>query len=132
MSHLVFCGVILEKLTARNRGDRTQHRVDRVLGFFSSRPNSDPLTRGRICSPPLFPGGGDTHACGIGGVPIRTRRQTLWYSRYTVTRPYAGFRHPDRMAPDQTVRGGENDHPILSGNLLPKVPKFSVINRSFP
>jgi hypothetical protein len=38
---------------------------------------------------------------------------------YTVTRPYAGFRHPDRMSPDQMVRGEENDYPILSGNLLP-------------
>jgi hypothetical protein len=27
---------------------------------------------------------------------------------YTVTRPHAGFRHPDRMAPDQTVR--EREH----------------------
>jgi hypothetical protein len=40
-------------------------------------------------------------------------------SIYTVTRPYAGFRHPDLMEPDQTVRGGENDYPILYGNLLP-------------
>jgi hypothetical protein len=31
---------------------------------------------------------------------------------YTVTRPYAGFRHPDRMAPDQTVRERENDCPL--------------------
>ncbi len=27
--------------------------------------------------------------------------------QYTLTRLYAGFRHPDRMAPDQTVRGRE-------------------------
>ncbi len=26
---------------------------------------------------------------------------------YTVTRPYAGFRHPDRMAPDSSVWGGK-------------------------
>ncbi len=50
---------------------------------------------------------------------------------YTVTRPYAGFRHPDRMAPDQTVREGENDFSIWPGNLLPKIPKFSVIKQSF-
>ncbi len=31
------------------------------------------------------------------------------FEEYTVTRLYAGFRHPDRMAPDQTVRGREND-----------------------
>jgi hypothetical protein len=42
---------------------------------------------------------------------------------YTVTRPYAGFRHPDRMAPDQTVRGGENDYG-------PGI--FSLTFRSFP
>ena len=49
---------------------------------------------------------------------------------YTVTRPYAGFRHPDRMAPDQTVRGGENDCFIWSGNFLAQVPKFSSIFRN--
>ncbi len=48
---------------------------------------------------------------------------------YTVTRPYAGFRHPDRMAPDQTVREGENDCFIWSGNFLAQVPKFSGIFR---
>ncbi len=46
---------------------------------------------------------------------------------YTVTRPYAGFRHPDRMAPDQTVRGGENDCFIWSGYFLAQVPEFSSI-----
>ncbi len=46
---------------------------------------------------------------------------------HTVTRPYAGFRRPDRMAPDQTVRGGENDCFIWSGNFLAQVPKFSSI-----
>jgi hypothetical protein len=60
----------------------------------------------------------------------------LWVSTmlggsYTVTRPYAGFRHPDRMAPDQTVRGGENDYSIWSGNFLPHLPKFSVITGIF-
>jgi hypothetical protein len=51
---------------------------------------------------------------------------------YTVTRPYAGFRHPDQMAPDSSVRGGENDCLIWAGNLLTQLPKFSVVNRSFP
>jgi hypothetical protein len=45
----------------------------------------------------------------------------------TVIRPYAGFRHPDRMAPDQTVRGEENDCLIWSGNFLAQVAKFSSI-----
>ncbi len=52
--------------------------------------------------------------------------QTSEFS-YTVTRPYAGFRHPDRMAPDQTVRGGENYCFIWSGNFLAQVAKFSSI-----
>ncbi len=41
------------------------HRVDRVLGFFSSRPNCvpHPLIRRRVC-PPLWFRGGDTLACG--------------------------------------------------------------------
>ena len=59
-----------------------------------------------------------------------TIEQTLgsWsFHVYTVTRPYAGFRHPDLMAPDQTVRGGENDCLIWSGNFLPQVAKFSSI-----
>ncbi len=58
-----------------------RHRVDRVLGFFSSRPKWDsptPAPAGEYAPPPLFPGGGDTLACGRrGGVPIRTRGQTL-------------------------------------------------------
>jgi hypothetical protein len=44
-----------------------------------------PLTRRRVCSPLLwFRGGGYTLAAGegVGGVPIQTRGQTLWYSRY--------------------------------------------------
>jgi hypothetical protein len=49
------------------------------------------------------------------------------YAAYTVTRPYAGFRHPDRMAPDSSVWGGENDCFIWSGNMLAQVLKFSGI-----
>ncbi len=45
----------------------------------------------------------------------------LYKSNVHCYKTYAGFRHPDRMAPDQTVRGGENECPILSGNLLPKL-----------
>ncbi len=63
-----------------------KHSVDRVLGCFSNRPNWDPhpLTRWRVCFAPLVRGGKDTLACGrgVGGVPIQTRGETLWYSRY--------------------------------------------------
>ncbi len=46
---------------------------------------SHPLTRRRVCPP--FGSGGHTLACEIGVgeggvVPIRSRGQTLWYSRY--------------------------------------------------
>jgi hypothetical protein len=63
----------------------SQSRQSRVLGFLSSSPNWDPLTRRRVC-PPSLVHWGDTLACGRGcrGVPIRTRGQTLWYSRYTL------------------------------------------------
>ncbi len=50
------------------RRDTQQHKVDRVLSFFSSRPNWDPLTRRQECPPPLVTGGG-TLAYGeeVGG-----------------------------------------------------------------
>ncbi len=65
------------------------HRIDRVHSFFSSRPNWDspaPSHVGEYTPLPLVPGG---HALegerGWGGVPIRTRGPTLWYSRYICT-----------------------------------------------
>jgi len=52
------------------------HRVDRVLGFFSSRPNWDSPT----------PSPADEHSlAGVGGVPFSTRGHTLWCSRYIST-----------------------------------------------
>ncbi len=78
----------LLRLSLGSNAERNNHRVDRVLSFFSSRPNWDsptPLTRIRVpVPPPRFGSGGGTFACGRGGggVPIRTRWQTLWYSRY--------------------------------------------------
>jgi hypothetical protein len=44
---------------------------------------------------------------------------------YTVTRPYEGFRHPDWMAPESTVRGRENDSLVTPGNRHPQIPSFS-------
>jgi hypothetical protein len=51
---------------------KLMHREDRVLSFFSSRPNWDfptPLTRlqASVCPPPFGSGGGGTLACGRGG-----------------------------------------------------------------
>jgi hypothetical protein len=62
------------------------HRVDRVVGFLSIRPNWDhppTLSPAGKCPPPLGSGVGGTHSlAGEGGgvgVPIWTRGQTLWY-----------------------------------------------------
>ncbi len=52
-------------------------RVDRVLGFFSSRPNWEPLPPHpqASVSPPLwFRGGGGTLACGRGGGEVQFGR----------------------------------------------------------
>ncbi len=70
--------------------DTCKHRVDRVLGFFSCRPNWDPHSPhpppAGECAPPLLvPVGGHTRLREKGwGVLIQTRGQTLWYSRYFV------------------------------------------------
>ena len=55
------------------------HRVDRELGFFSSRPNWDSPTHRRVCPLPLwFRGWEYTRWWERGwGVPARTRVQTL-------------------------------------------------------
>ncbi len=54
----------------------THHRVDRVLGFFSSRPNWDSPTPSTpsVCAPPRFGGGGGTLACGRRDVGSKFRR----------------------------------------------------------
>jgi hypothetical protein len=52
--------------------ERSSHRVDRRLGFFSSRPNWDPPPphpQANVSPPPLVPGGGgggNTLACRRG------------------------------------------------------------------
>jgi hypothetical protein len=68
------------------RTDPPVHRVDRVLGFLSSRLNWDPnhLTRRWVC-PPLWCQGG-THLLageGVGGVPILANRQKKFKKRRT-------------------------------------------------
>jgi hypothetical protein len=66
--------------------------VDWVLSFFSSHPKWDsptPLPAGERAPPPLWFRGGGTHTLaggrGGGSVPIPTRGQTLWNSRYICT-----------------------------------------------
>jgi hypothetical protein len=46
-------------------------------------------------------------------------------SRHTVTRPYEGFRHPDWMAPESTVRGRENDSLVRPGYIHLQITSFS-------
>jgi hypothetical protein len=66
----------------------TQSRQSARLILQSSelgpRPTPSPAEECKPLHP--VPGWRDTLACGRGGgrVPIRTRGQTLWYSRYTV------------------------------------------------
>jgi hypothetical protein len=76
--------LFLSTLQNAFHNDPYDHIVNRVLGFFYSRPNWDP--------PPLpqpagecvlhFGLGGGTIACGRGGgwAPIWSRGQTLWCS----------------------------------------------------
>ncbi len=73
----------LKSLTVYSSSVSDEHRVDRVLGFFSSRPNWDTppphlFTRRRVCPFPVTNGGG-------GKVLLRTRGKTLWFSRYICT-----------------------------------------------
>ncbi len=59
---------------------------DRVLGFFSSRPNWDHPPLHLTRPPPLWFRGGGTHSFAgerVDGVPIRTMGQTLWYYKFT-------------------------------------------------
>jgi hypothetical protein len=71
-----------------NQGEKEgeEYRVDRVLGFFSSRPYWDPHTH----SPKggAFGSGGDTLACGRGGGGPNAddwSGQTLWCTRCKCT-----------------------------------------------
>ncbi len=48
-------------------------------------------------------------------LPDSTLPTTSHGRTYTVTRPYELFRHPDRMAPESTVRGRENISPVRPG-----------------
>ncbi len=110
------------------------HNVCPLLGI-GTIPSSNPsLAMQRVCPSPQNRWGGEhtrRRVRGWGSPNSDDWRKNL--SLYTVTRPYEGFRHLDRMAPDQTVRGRENECSIWSGKLLPQVPKFSlIINRSFP
>ncbi len=72
----------------RRQRETTEHRVGRVISFFSSRrhwdsPNPSPAGE---CAPPRFWGGGTLASeRGVGRVPIPTRGHTLWYSLYIRT-----------------------------------------------
>ncbi len=72
------------------------HRVDRVLDFFSSRPNWDsptPSPAGECVPPPLVPlegGGGHSLAeQGVGESQFGQGNRRLWYSRYSICTVWA-------------------------------------------
>ncbi len=46
-------------------------------------------------------------SCYTNFITAYCRKYILCLLVYTVTRPYAGFRHPDQMVPDQMVRERE-------------------------
>jgi hypothetical protein len=77
------CDVMLAKIRFRS------HAQSARLFLQSSElgpPQS--LTLRRVCPPPFGSAGGTHPLTGEGwvlGVPIRTRGQTLWYSRYICT-----------------------------------------------
>ncbi len=82
--------------------ESSTHTVYRVL-----RIAWDPLNRRRVYPPPLVGGGGGhTHLRERGrGVPIRTRGQTLWYSRY-IRASSLSWRveaFPDHASQEQTL-----------------------------
>jgi hypothetical protein len=54
-----------------------------------------------------------------------TKITVLSIEVYTVTRPYEGFRHPDWMVPESTVRGRENDFLVRPGYIHSQIPNFS-------
>ncbi len=63
-----------------------------------------PALRQQICQPTLRMGEANCqHTMHVG------QQIASIHCAYTVTSPQAGFRHPDQMELDQTVRGGEND-----------------------
>jgi hypothetical protein len=66
---------------------RSTHRVvgfySRVVRIGTSLPPTRPPCRRRVC-PPRFDSGGHTRCLEGGGVPVRTRGQALWYSKYNV------------------------------------------------
>jgi hypothetical protein len=70
------------------KGGGAQSRQSAKLFLQSSELGlPQPLTRRRVCPPPLVPGGRGTLTGERGGwrVPITTRGHTLWYSVNTCT-----------------------------------------------
>jgi hypothetical protein len=69
--------------------DGVHHRADRVLSFFSSRPNWDtpiPSPAGE-CVPPFFGSGGRTHSLGreeVGSIVRKTPDTALCSILYSI------------------------------------------------
>jgi hypothetical protein len=86
------------------------HKVYRVPGFLSSRPNGSPhplSTYRECCSPPpLGPRGRYTRLRERGwvGDPVPPMGQTFWYSRYTNYNPADKI----RTRPKSTIKMAES------------------------
>ncbi len=106
---------------------RFLHKVDRVLGFFSSRSNElgsppqcpHPLTLRRVCPHLLVPGMGTHSLAGEGlVVPIRTRGQTMWNSTYILWDIPRGspktIRFLATRSYHQTIQFGKSGPPLFS------------------
>ncbi len=94
--HTIIHIYVTDSWVLRAQPEIHRQNVDRVLGFFFSRPNWDtptPSPAGDYVLPSFGwgGGGGDTHSLRERGwgVPIPTRGQTLWYFRYLPIHVYA-------------------------------------------
>jgi hypothetical protein len=69
----------------------------------------------------------DAYVFADQGTELRKLKAYLYdyIQTRTVTRPYEGFRHPDWVAPESTVRGRENDSLVRPGYIHPQITSFS-------
>jgi hypothetical protein len=104
-------------------------------------PTPSPV--GECVPSPFDSGGGDTFARRRGGVPIRTRVQTLWYICALWTIPFGkafcfSLPLPNAgldPAGDQLQGNAEGEHVLVRGNrdeVQPDSPKQKIIDKGKP